>query len=372
MSLTIASVAGKQRFFTLTCLAHEITGVKVAQKKRKQTVSLKLAKKEKMWHKFLADDTANSNTSITSRVSQFSKNLEEPSPTEKEEASDVQIRSMDSHEILCERECWSDLRADTGTLFLPGKIVMEQHSSTPSPSQSWSKATKSSGFEESVVDSINDQNSKPTVNPGRRSAVMELANDSKFSGEQTTIATSSLNTIGTKRKYKSADDDRMQVYENMNGVIPKAEASRPTRSRYAQNTPSTEMISGSLLHGHADKYNQLPGELVAPMESKEHKEMDDLAGTQAHHHEQQWRRELSIVAQDNDAKYGDVNSRQEAHREDRPQYYVFDRGSTWKHKVYQLVKCMDDLLQIRLCPLRDTERSTSTKGHTSEQNMTTR
>ena len=79
-----------------------------------------------------------------------------------------------------------------------------------------------------------------------------------------------------------------------------------------------------------------------------------------------------MVAQDNDAKHGAVNSRQEAYQEDRPQYYVFDRGSTWKQKVYQLVKCMDDLLQlIRLCPLRDTEHSMSMKGHTSEQNMTT-
>ena len=57
---------------------------------------------------------------------------------------------------------------------------------------------------------------------------------------------------------------------------------------------------------------------------------------------------------------------------DRPQYYVFDRGSTWKPKVYQLGKCMDDLLQlIRLCPFRNTEHSMSMKGNTSEQNMTT-
>ena len=46
----------------------------------------------------------NSNTDITSRVSQkalsdFSKNLEEPSPTENEEEIDDQTRSMDSHEI---------------------------------------------------------------------------------------------------------------------------------------------------------------------------------------------------------------------------------------------------------------------------------
>ena len=89
VSLTIASVAGKQRIFKLTGLVHETTGVKVAQKKGNQTVSLKLVKEEKTWHKLLddrqhatqssthcltkeavADDTARSNTDITSRVSQ--------------------------------------------------------------------------------------------------------------------------------------------------------------------------------------------------------------------------------------------------------------------------------------------------------------
>ena len=124
VSLTIASVAGMPRIFTFTGLSHEITGVQVAQKKGKQTFYPKLAKREeKTWHKLLddrqhatesahiastteavADDTANSNTSITSRVSQttlsdFSKNLEEPSPTENEEEIDDQTRSMDSHEI---------------------------------------------------------------------------------------------------------------------------------------------------------------------------------------------------------------------------------------------------------------------------------
>ena len=134
VSLTIASVASKQRIFKLTCLTHEITGVKVVQKKGKQTVFLKLARKgEKTWHKLfddastkeaVADDTANSNTSNTSRVSQttlsdFSKNLEEPSPTENEEEIDDQTRSMESHEIQCEKEYRSDLRADTGTLTVP-------------------------------------------------------------------------------------------------------------------------------------------------------------------------------------------------------------------------------------------------------------
>ena len=123
-------------------------------------------------------------------------------------------------------------------------------------------------------------------------------------------------------------------------------------SRYAQN--KRELINGSLLHDHADEHNQLPDE------SK--KQTEDLAGIQAHHHEQQillprsldeyrtkfrdehneitktmkdlsiiqdqveleekadneqqWRRELSMVAQDNDAKHGDVNSGQVAYQED--------------------------------------------------------
>ena len=232
MSLTIASVADKQRIFTLTGLAHEVTGVKVVQKKGKQTVSLKLAKKEKKtWHKLLdeasteeavAENTKNSNTSITSRVRQttlidFSKNVEKLSPAEKEVAIDDQIRSMDSHGIQCGKEYWSDLRADTGTLFVPDKIVMEQHNSTPSPSQSCSK--ESSGFEERVGDSINDQNSKPTVNPGRRSTVMEFANDSTFSGEHHNCSKFSQHD----GYQKSADDDRTQADDNMNGVRPEAD-----------------------------------------------------------------------------------------------------------------------------------------------------
>ena len=40
-------------------------------------------------------------------------------------------------------------------------------------------------------------------------------------------------------------------------------------------------------------------------------ELEEKAG-----HEQQWRRELSMVAQDDDAKHGDVNSRQVAYQED--------------------------------------------------------
>ena len=75
----------------------------------------------------------------------------------------------------------------------------------------------------------------------------------------------------------------MQAYER---VRPKAEARRPIHSRYVQNTPSAEMIRGSLLHDRADEHNQLPHEFVVSMESKEHKQMEGLAGIQAQHHEQ--------------------------------------------------------------------------------------
>ena len=49
--------------------------------------------------------------------------------------------------------------------------------------------------------------------------------------------------------------------ESMDMVRPEAEAWRLIHSRYAQNTLTTEMISGSLSHDHADEHNQLPDEL---------------------------------------------------------------------------------------------------------------
>ena len=70
--------------------------------------------------------------------------------------------------------------------------------------------------------------------------------------------------------------------ENMDRVRPEAEAWRLIHSRYAQNTLTAEMISGSLFHD-----NQLPEEFVISMESKEQKQTEDLAGMQAHHHELQ-------------------------------------------------------------------------------------
>ena len=150
--------------------------------------------------------------------------------------------------------------------------------------------------------------------------------------------------------------------ESMDMVRPGAEAWRLIHSRYAQNTLTTGMISGSLFHDHADEHNQLLDEFVVSMESKEQKQTEDLAGMQAHRHElqillprsldeyqskfrdehneitktmkdlsiiqhqaeleekagneQQLRKGLSMAAQDDDAKHGDVNLRQEAYQED--------------------------------------------------------
>ena len=79
------------------------------------------------------------------------------------------------------------------------------------------------GFEESVGDLTTNRDLAKTpemwitnTTPGRHSTMMEFASatpliESKFSVEQTTITTSSLNTMGTKRKHESADDDKMQA-----------------------------------------------------------------------------------------------------------------------------------------------------------------
>ena len=98
--------------------------IEISTLKKDQIASPIASKKETV-----ADDTANNNTSITSRVSRttrsdFSKNLEEPSLTENEEEIDNQTRSVDSHEIQCEKEYEIDLRVEhccsrTRTRFRP-------------------------------------------------------------------------------------------------------------------------------------------------------------------------------------------------------------------------------------------------------------
>ena len=313
-SLTVASVAGKQRIFKLTGLAHEITGVKVAQKKGSQTVSLKLAKKEKKtWHKLLddastkeavADDTANSNTNITScanqsTLSDFSKNLEEPSPTVNEGETDDQIRGMDSHEIQCEKEYWNDLPADTGTLFFPDKIVMEQHNLTHFPSQPWCKVQE-------AIKGLNDEHSKfeieqVNVTDTRQCVISTIDHVEQVDHRKTGKGKSKHTGKGKGKHVDVVETEQPQpsetattvlaivegdADESMDMVRPNgAEAWRLIHSRYAQNNLTADMISGSLFHDHADEHNQLPDEFVVSMESKEQKQTEDLAGMQVHHHE---------------------------------------------------------------------------------------
>ena len=261
----------KQRFFNLTVtictqqiiklidLAHEIPGVKVAQK---------------TWHKLLDD-----------------------APT---------------------KEAVADDTANSNSL-------------THSPSQSWSKETKSFGFEESVSNSTADQDSAKmpemwimTVDPGRRSTVMELASE-------TTVATSSLNTTGTKSNNTgNGEDNHVDVVEtnqpsetastmsaiesgdadeSMNMMKPGTEAWGLIHSRYAQK------------HTENQRYELQPvdirslDEITKTMKDlsiiQHQAELEEKAGNH-----QQRRRELSMAAQDYDAKHGDVNSPQVAYQED--------------------------------------------------------
>ena len=173
------------------------------------------------------DDTANSNPGITSRVSQttlsdFSKNLEEPSPTEKEEAIDDQTRSIDSHEIQCEKEYEIDLRADTGTLFFPDKNAI----STIDHGEQIDHRNTGKG------------KSKHTGN-GKGNHVDVVETEQPQPSE----------TASTMSAIESGDAD-----ENMNMVSTEAEAWRLMHSRYAQNTLTTQMISGSFLHDRTDEH----------------------------------------------------------------------------------------------------------------------
>ena len=98
--------------------------------------------------------------------------------------------------------------------------------------------------------------------------------------------------------------------------------------------------------------------------------MEDLTGIQAQHHEQQLRKELSMVAQDNVANHGDVNSRRMFTK--RTDLNTISSTEPRLGNRLPVAEVYDLLLQlIRLCPLRDTEHSMSMKGYTSEQNMTT-
>ena len=300
----------------------------------------------------------------------------------------------------CEKESGSDLRADTGTLLLPDKIVMEQHSLTHFPSQPWSKETKSSGFEESVGELTNDQDSANMLEmwitntiSGRRSTVMELAsatplNESKFSSKQTTVTTSSLNTMGAKRKHKSADDDKMQAdslkkgdpgsWTSENGN--ELQKARPTRAGASDEVAQEFQV---VSNGHANidgLQNEIsdPDQYAKAANATAMREAEKTDFSLKTKDEKRSRVANPTSPDPSSALPADhlvtlphrIYTGDPTYELDRPQYYVFDRGSTWEQKACALVKQMDHLLQlIRSCPLRDTEHSM--KRHITEQNMTT-
>ena len=264
---------------------------------------------------------------------------------------------MDSHEIQCEKEYWNDPRADPGTLFFPDKIVTEQHSLTHFPSQPWCNVQES-------IKGLKDKHSKLEIEQGNVTATPQCVISTIDHGEQVghiiTGKGKSKHTGIGKGKHVDVVETASTMWatvggdadESMDMVRPEAEAWPLIHSGFAQNTLTTEMISVSLFHDHADEHNQLLDEFVVSMDSKEQKQTEDLAGTQAHHHElqillprsldeyqtkfrdehneitktlkdlsirgekagneQQLRKDVLMVTQDNDAKHGDVNSRQEA------------------------------------------------------------
>ena len=178
--------------------------------------------------------------SITSRVTQtaqsdFSKNFEEPSPTEKVEAIDDWTRNIESHEIQCEKEYEIDLRAGTGTLFFP------------------------------------DKNAMSTIDHGKQ---IDHRHAGEGKNEHTGKGKGNLeDVVETNQPSETAST----MSDGM--VRPGTEAWRLIHRRYAQN--NTEMISGSLAHDRADEHNQFLDE------SKEQKQTEYLAGMQADRHVQQ-------------------------------------------------------------------------------------
>ena len=222
----------------------------------------------------------NNNTDITPCVSQttlgdFSKNLEEPSPTENEEEIDDQTISMDSHEILCEKEYWSDLRTDTSTLFFPDKIVMEQYSLTHFPSQLWCKVQES-------IKGLSDKHSKFEIEQEKVTDTPQRVISTIDHGEQIDHRNTGKGKSKHTRKEKGKHVDVVETEQpqpsdtastvfaivsgvpdqNMDRVRPEVEAWRLIHSRYAQNTLTAEMNSGPLFHGHADEHNQLRDEFA--------------------------------------------------------------------------------------------------------------
>ena len=239
--------------------------------------------------------------------------------------------------------------------------------------------------------------------------MMELAsatplNGSKFSGKQTTVTTSSLNTMGTKRMHKSADDDRMQAdspkkgdpgrWTSENGN--ELQTARPTRAGVSDEVAQEfQVISNGHTNIDGPQVN-LQNEISDPDEYA--KAADATAMREAE------RTDVSLKTKDEkrsrvanptppDPEF--INSCGSPRDSICTEAVWVIQHTSWtdlntmsstearlgKQKACTLVKHMDHLLQlIRSCPLRDTEHSMkkrdtehsmSMQRHTTVQNMTT-
>ena len=186
-------------------------------------------------------------------LSDFSKNLEEPSPTENDEEIDDQTSSMDSHETQCDKEYLSDLRADAGKEILgAGSRRM---------------GTSCKQHDQHELDGAGD----------------EVAQEFQV------IFNGNANIDGPQVNLQNEISDPDECAKDAN----------VTALREAEKTGFSLKTKDEKRSRVADPFVTLPVRSC-------------MSGP--------------------------------TYKLDRPQYYVFDRGSTWKQKVYELGKCMDDLL----------------------------
>ena len=388
------SVAGKQRIFTLTAWRTKSQASKLSKKKGQQTVSLKAREEGKnlaqvaRWS-LNKEGSRGRHTEQQHKVSHlvsqttlsdfWKKNLEELSPTEKEEAIDDQIRSMDSHE----KEHWSDLRADTGTSLLLGKIVMEQQQF-----DTFSESILEQGDKELWIRRASWRFDQwPKLETDSQSW-QTLDSDGSSVSNSTEWVKVLWWTDYNYNKFSQHDGYQEKVQEcRWWRTVSRKEILGAGRWRMGASCKQARSTRAGVSDEVAQEFQVIPNgnaniecpqvnfqnEISDPDEFAKAANVTALREAEKTDFSLKTRDEKrSRVANPTPPDPGssfladllvtlpDRSCVGDPYELDRPQYYVFDRGSTLKQKVYQLEKCMDEFLQlIRLCPLRDTEHSMS-------------
>ena len=214
----------------------------------------------------------------------FSKNLEEPSPTENEEEIDEQTRSMVSPEIQCVRE-------KTGVIFVQTLVHCSFQTRSWWNNTRWHRVNPGAKYRSQSDDSttniqrIRDEAGEchghtPVRDFDHRSRRTDRSQtywkvqkhkqrerQTRGRCRNTTPSAfwNSLNNVG-HWKWRRRQAWTWWNLEQRHG---------DWYSPYGHNTLTTRMISGSLLHERVDEHNQLPDE------SKDQKQTEDLAGIQA-------------------------------------------------------------------------------------------